>query len=811
MKKVKALLAGILTISLVVAMNTRMGTVPPVGKFLDPFNGFWQNAKTKQVDLPTTTQFPQLQGKATLLYDSLLIPHIYAESDHDLYFLQGYVTAANRLWQMEFQTHAAAGRISEIVGKDAIEFDRAQRRKGLGFGAKNFMKQLEKDPQSSLVVNAYTEGINAYIASLSDKDLPIEYKLLNYKPEPWTALKCAYMLKYMADDLSGWNADFEYSNALALFGKEYFSTLYPDMLAKQDPVVNGTTEWDFEPLKAERPDNVAPIVDIKESLAAKPNPDNGSNNWAVNGTKTQSGNPMLCNDPHLGLNLPSIWYAIHLTSPTVNTMGVSLPGTPCIIIGFNENVSWGVTNARRDVQDWYKITYKDDSKSEYLLDENWVKTDKVIEEIKVRDGSTYLDTVCYTSWGPVMYDETFGDKKERNHYALRWTAHDPSVEVTTFYKLNRAKNYDDYRKALLHYTCPAQNFVFAANDGDIAMTIQGKFPLKWEEQGKFVMDGSTSSMAWQGFIPMEHNVYTKNPERGFVSSANQHPVDASYPYYNFDASYQYYRNRRINERLGSMSDITKDDMETLLDDNFNMMASESLPFFLASLDSTALNEHEVAIADKLAKWNCFNDATLIEPVYYEAWINKLYPMIWDEMTSNEALLLKPNKTVSIELLKNNPNLSFMDIQDTEKKETAIDLINLSFKEAIKEVQTWQENKDSNQDWAEYKGTYLRHLARLAPFNVTGIRNGGNSNIVNATSKRHGPSWRMVVEMDPKGTKAWGAYPGGQSGNPGNPYYQQMVNRWEACELYPLPFFSAKAIQEAKPDGESILAVQTFGN
>lgn len=807
----KPILVSSITLGVILALNMPFGIIPPIGKFLDPFNGFWQNSESQSFILPEQISHPSIQGKGTVLFDSLLVPHIYAENDHDLYFLQGYVTASQRLWQMEFQTHAAAGRISEIIGKKALEFDRQQRRKGLKEGAEKFIKKLMTDQKMKTVVEGYTAGINAYIQTLSYKDYPFEYKLLGYSPEAWTPIKCAYLLKYMSDDLSGSDEDFEYSNALALFGEEYMDILYPYMLPIQDPVVNGTTNWDFEAKKLSIPENYKPVPTQKNFLLPKPHPDNGSNNWAVSGEKTKNGHPILCNDPHLSLSLPSIWYMVHLSSPTTNVMGVSLPGSPNVIIGFNDQISWGVTNARRDVRDWYKITFKDGNREEYLLDGKWVKSRKVIEEIKIKDKASFFDTLYYTHWGPIVYDQNFNQNANKTNYALKWVAHDESEELKAFYMLNRAKNYDDYRKALTYYSCPAQNFVFAANNGDIAITIQGKFPLKWEEQGKYIMDGSLSSMGWKGFIPMEHNVYTKNPDRGFVSSANQHPVDSTYPYYNFDPHYEYYRNRRINQRLDEMQAITKEDMQELLNDNYNLMAAENLPFLLSQLPNEKLDEKDKKNIQLLKQWDYYNHAEIKAPIIYKIWVDSLIDIMWDEMRREDLLLRRPNKTVSLQLLQTNPDLKFMDIVETSEKESAKDLIYLSFKKASKKYTNWADSHTEEQNWGAYKNTKIRHLARLKPLSKKGLRNGGYKHIVNATRENHGPSWRMVVELDPKGTKAWGVYPGGQSGNPGSHYYTQQVSNWESCQLYPLQFMKGDSILTTTVDNKTFILKQEFSN
>lgn len=769
-----------------------LSQIPPIGRFIDPFHGFWQNVESES----TTRSFNEetlngLQSNVSVLYDSIMIPHVFAQNDEDLYFMQGYLTAKHRLWQMEFQTHAAAGRITEILGlESALDFDKGQRRKGLTFAAKNFTKNIEKSEEMMTITSAYSKGVNAYIKTLDNyQKLPLEYKLLNYKPEEWSIYKCALLLKYMANNLCFGDYDLEYTNALKSYGPEMFALLYPDMLEIQDPIVNGTTEWDFEPVKVTTPVDALPKELIIKDELEDPNPDNGSNNWAVSGSKTKNGYPILSSDPHLQLNLPSIWFVMQLTSPTVNVKGATLPGSPNVIIGFNDSIAWGVTNARRDVVDWYEIEFKENDKSVYKLDGQWKETTKIVEEIKIKGKPSIFDTVYYTQWGPVMYDDSYMPEDNHRNFALRWVAHDPSEEVLAFYKLNRSNNYNDYSNALNHYSSPAQNFAFAASNGDIAMRIQGKFPNKWPQQGKFILDGTRSEMRWQGFIPPEHNVYTINPERGFISSANQHPVDSTYPYYAYAERYEYYRNRRINTLLNSMSNVTVEDLMKLQQDNYNLFASEALDTLLTIINQEELNSEEQEMYNLLEKWNRYNNPEEIAPAYFEAFADALFPLIWDEMRESKYPLVSPNKTNTLQLISKYPNLSFFDILSTPEKESANDVVLRAFKEGFKRVSDWKENHDEELNWSKYKATSAVHLARLPAFSVQNILNGGNHNIVNATSERHGPSWRMVVEITPNGPNAWGVYPGGQSGNPGSKHYDDMIEYWKDGKYFPMPLLT----------------------
>lgn len=791
MKVVKFSISLVVTVGLILFLNNgwmiKNIPIPPLGKFLDPFHGFWQNIESEDQTFAGQLEIPGLKAPVTVRFDSLMIPHIFAQNDDDLYLAQGYITAYHRLWQMEFQTHAAAGRVSEIISNDAVlNYDRSQRRLGMAYGATRALKFMESDSVISHCVNKYTEGINRYIESLDYDDLPFEYKLLDYAPEPWTPFKCALQSKNLAQTLNMGDKDIEMTNALKLFGKEVVDLLYPDDEKPGDPIVDNPGGWKFKPVNIDTVALAMPAELIRIKKLPDPDPTTGSNNWAVSGSKTATGAPMLSGDPHLTLSLPSIWYAIQLHAPDINVMGVSLPGAPGIIIGFNDSIAWSMTNAQRDLVDWYKIQFEDQRKDKYMLDGKWIPTEKVVEAFKVKGRPVYYDTVCYTYWGPVTYDETFQSENDLSGYAFRWIAHEQTEEVLALYKLNRAKNHSDYMDALNHFGSPAQNFVFASVSGDIAMRIQGKFPVRRKEEGKFVLDGSKSSNGWQAFIPNEQNVAYKNPARGFVSSANQYPVDATYPYYITATSYEAYRNRRINDVLGKASSIQPQDLMRLQLDNYNLKAAESLPYFLSQLDSIKLQGDELTTFMTLKNWDYYNNAESVGASYYEAWWDILMPMLWDEMSKEGVELQRPTTYQTIRLLKEQPALSFFDIQETSEKETAKEVLRQSFSKAVKHMAEFKADHDNKVDWATYKGSYIGHLTRNKALSVP-VTTGGNHDIVNAHSTTHGPSWRMVVSLEKSGVKTWATYPGGQSGNPGSKHCDDMIDRWTKGQYFQMLF------------------------
>ncbi|MFZ5970454.1 MAG: penicillin acylase family protein [Bacteroidota bacterium] len=791
MKTFKITLSLVITLALIYALNRNWGQVPALGKFLSPFQGFWQNAE-KGVPKAHTLELKGLQGEVTVFYDSMMIPHIYATTEEDLFRAQGYVTAAHRLWQMEFQTHAGAGRISEIIGAAALDYDRRQRRLGMVSASHKTLERMQSNPIAAKMVNAYTAGINDYIASLDNKSLPFEYKLLNYKPEPWTPLKCALLLQNMAQTLNIGDKDFEMTNALKLFGKETVDLLYPDRELVGDPIVDNAGNWKFQPIDIDTLPLAVPEELITQKPQPRPHKNVGSNNWAVSGTRTATGAPMLCNDPHLTLSLPSIWYAIHLNAPGYNAMGASLPGSPAVISGFNDSIAWGVTNAQRDLVDWYKIKMKDATNKEYLSDGKWKPVKTVVEHIKVKGGSDFYDTVRYTHHGPIVYDPQFHGEDEKSLYAFRWIAHEPAEEIVTFYKLNKAKNYDDYMEALNHFGSPAQNFAFASVQGDIAMRIQGRYPVRRQQEGRFVLDGTKTAYEWQAFIPNEQNVMYKNPARGFVSSANQYPADATYPYYVTAVNFEAYRNRRINQVLSRLDSATVRDMMNLQFDTYNLKAAESVPLFLSHLDTTALNETETKAWQLLKSWDFYYHTDSEAASYHEAWWRAINTLTWDEMRDSKMALETPTAFTTIKLIKEQPNLSFFDVQGTAEKETATDVIRRAFREGVQTVEKWKAEKGKAPRWADYKDTYIGHLLRQEPLSVH-VEHGGHGDAVNASSRTHGPSWRMVVSLEKEGVQAWGIYPGGQSGNPGSPFYNNMIAYWAKGAYFKLPFYRADRV------------------
>lgn len=791
MRVIPFIISAVVTTSLVIALNRQLGTAPPMGSFLSPQEGFWQNADAADKRFDADLKLPELHGKVDVYFDERLVPHIFAENEDDGYFIQGFLHAKFRLWQMEFQTMATAGRISEIIGDRAINYDREQRRMGLTYAAENMVTAMNQVEQTRNAVNNYTAGVNFFIDNMKESELPVEYKLLNYRPEHWSPLKTALFVKQLTKTLAGYgySNDLQYTHLRSVFSDAEVKFLFPYSPDSLSPIIPKGTIYPAPTATAIAPATSDSIyLQLKDTLKAAPadarTPGIGSNNWAVSGTKTNSSAPILCNDPHLDLTLPSTWYELQLNTPAFNAYGVSFPGIPGVVIGFNDSIAFGFTNGGIDVMDFYEIKFKDDTKKQYWFNGQWADSKIKIETIKVKGQADVLDTVAYSVFGPVMYDKSFSNiSSNEKALAIRWKAHDPSNELLMWWWLDRAKNYDDYAEAIKTFECPIQNIVFASKRGDIAIWQQGKVPLRWMRQGIYNMPGEDSSYMWQGYIPQQENPHIMNPARGFVSSANQRATDETYPYYE-PGDFSVYRGWRINHLLEIMNGITPQDMMKMQNDNHNTMAEFFRPSLERYLDQSKLNADEKRMYDEFRNWNLENTNEQKGPVIFDIWVDSLSRAVWADEFAKVSDVPFPDRATLIGYISKDSTFRYADNINTPQVETLTDVITSSFRQAAKVA--LEKEKSNTLSWGNFNSTTIFHLLRnsVMPFAYANISNGGGSEIINATRRGVGPSWRMVVQLTTQ-TEAYGVYPGGQSGNPGSHFYDNFVSTWAKGEYYRL--------------------------
>lgn len=772
----------ILVIVLIIAFSRSTGIVPPLGILFNPYIGAVQNESLNQ--RTSNLNISEARDSIEIFYDDRDVPHVFAENDFDMFLAQGYVTARDRLWQMDFISYASAGRLSEILGQDYLEYDRLQRRLGMLSSAKKALLFIEKDPETKIGLDAFTSGVNAYISTLKYKEYPFEYKLMDYKPEPWTNLKSVLVMKYISAMLTGYEEDISMAHMLLALGRTEFLKLFPESTMLDTEIIQN-----FDLKKLPYADYIDYNFLSNESRVSPSsyNPRLGSNNWAINGFKTKSGNPILCNDPHLNLSLPSIWYEIQLSSQTTNVYGVSIPGTLGVIIGYNNNIAWGVTNGSTDVKDWYKPRIKNDY-SQYEIDGKWVKMNVAIEELKVRNQSTFSDTIYSTIHGPIVMDDQFCQNPDIKNFALKWILHEPTNEFLAFIHLNKANNYKEFKEAISHYKCPIQNFVFASTSDTIAIHHQGMLYDKWPGQGRFLLDGTKQSHLYKTLLDDSKLPQLYNPACGFVYSANNYPnYDTLYSYIN--GYYSEPRAQRIKDLLSENKKFGIDDMKKMQLDNTNEIAKRVLPSLINLLQVNNVHKSD-KILKLLKAWKGDFTKTNVAAHFYCEWWKNITDLTWDELHMQDYYLRDPEPSVLMKLLMNDKNSNYFDLLNTDNIETADSIVIIAFEKTLLnfDYQTWGESNKIN----------ITHLSNIEALGFNKLTSSGNPDALNAISENWGPSWRMIVDMKKK-PKGYGIYVGGQSGNPSSENYDNFIEDWKEGIYYELQFYSDKkeALQKTK--------------
>ncbi|HEX8197055.1 MAG TPA: penicillin acylase family protein [Pyrinomonadaceae bacterium] len=541
----------------------------------------------QEPNVPTTElKISGLKDKVTVRRDERGIPYIEARNEADLYFAQGYVTAQDRLWQMDLYNRVGRGESAEIFGNSVLEEDKRWRKFGIARVAEETVKTLPQETRS--VLENYARGVNAFIAALDDKTLPIEFRILQYRPREWRPENSIVIGKILSDALSTtWQLDLQRAALQSLPAEKRDWLLNPitkdDVLLIGKDIVAAATSSKFKVQSSKlelsdstfaalereakiRENSLARIGFHAEELAA-------SNNWVVSGKRTADGKPLLANDPHLRAAQPPIWYLVNLSAPDLRVAGVALPGSPGVILGHNDRIAWGATNVGPDVQDLYLETF--DAAGKYKTPNGWETPIVRREEIKVRKNplspeteSTFLD-VTTTRNGVVFFEET------GKRYALRWTAFDPkNDELSAFNALNRAKNWNDFKNALKLYGGPMQNFVFADTAGNIGWYAAGRVPKRKTGDGSLPYDGATDNGAWTGTIPFEELPQLYNPPDGIIVTANQRIVGKSYPHQEIVRAYDSpYRARRIYELLAANPKLTPDNFRDIQYDTLSIPLS----------------------------------------------------------------------------------------------------------------------------------------------------------------------------------------------------------------------------------------------
>ncbi|MFX0197468.1 MAG: penicillin acylase family protein [Candidatus Hodarchaeota archaeon] len=795
---------GVLTISL--------GPMPPLGNLINPNGGLW--AVSQNADLPEnqTVQLSGLHDTVTIYRDRYGVPHIYAKTEEDLYYATGYVHAQDRLWQLDITRRQFNGRVSEILGDVALETDIFYRTIGLERAAnQSYQMLLAQDPDAPgmRAIHAYTDGINAYIEKMQPEDLPLEFRLINYKPTPWRPHDTLGFANMMEWSLAG-DIDLELIMALLVyrFGKETAEELFPiENTIGQIPVIPDYGSYPSPPstpaiyysqVEASTQEkihvgvinSINQILDRLErirSLEVNNIPSNefgasflGSNNWVIDGTISATGWPILANDMHLSHSLPPIWYEIHQVSSDsgLNVYGFSFIGAPFVIAGHNEYCAWGYTNVGADVTDFYYYKLNPNNPDQYWSASkgDWEFFTIVEEKIPVKDAEDYTLNIRYTEHGPIISEDVHRENQyatllpEYTLVAMRWTGHDtPDPLMRAVYNFNHMHNLTEFVQAGIDWWVPAQNTVFADIYGNIAIRPVGRYPIRppgyW---GRVPHNGSAGENEWLGFIPYDEIPVSANPPQHYLASANQKTAGPEYAYFFGSFFANGYRARRINELLqtggtGPNDKITFQDMQRFQTDNIDTAALAFKPHILSITPTT--DPQVQAALEYIAPWNGSMLKDLVAPTIWREWLDHfMYNTFDDEYMAANAIGLPPPQWTVLEnfTLYNQSVAWFDDISTSNRVEIIKDIILKSMKDTIKQLTEEFGSDMKKWLWGDYHKLHVDHLAGrdlFGPLSALPFRYDGDANTLNAAggSKKtfanvtyrevhSGPSERFVVDL-----------------------------------------------------------------
>ncbi|MGX4668664.1 penicillin acylase family protein [Cerasibacillus sp. JNUCC 74] len=719
-----------------------------------------------------TIELPMLKKEVEIITDGQGVPQINAKNDHDLYMAQGYVQAQYRLFQMEMSRRQASGTLSEVVGEAAVDQDKYFRTVGLRRAAAQSYDVYSEEAKE--ILHAFAEGINAYInQAKEDSSLPIEFTIMGFEPKEWTALDSLTIGKYMAFDLGGhWERQAFHYFLLQNYNEKKAYDLFPSYPSHK-PVI---MEEEF--------------VSVHDRLkkAIIPHELNGSNNWVISGEKTQTGLPLLANDPHLGLATPSIWIQMKLKTNQQQVSGVIFAGVPGIILGHNDKIAWGVTNTGPDVQQLYLEKRNPDQPTEYLYEEKWEQAKVIKEPIAVKDGKTIDYQVVETRHGPVI-SEFAEDSGKDNVLSLRWTALEPTTELEAILQMNKAENWQEFEKGLEKFLVPAQNFVFASVDGTIAFKANGNIPIYRDgKEALLPLPGWDKDFEWKGYIPFDKLPTIVNPEKDYIATANNKVTMDDYPYHISNVWAQPYRYERIVEVLEANERLTIQDMKKLQMDSFNRQAKEFVPLFITELEGIDLSGQAKQAIELLRKWDYKDLSTAAQPLIFHHWYETLENIIYQDIPDSMMNLFTSKGQTTDELLRT--AIKEETSQWINDQGGLQNILSESLNQALSNLEKEYGKNSEKWQWGDYHQVEFKHpLSSIHPvlaflFNRKGpIPSNGSSVTPMAADYdsetgiiNHGAPWRFVIDMS-QADQGYHLVAPGQSGHIKSKWYDDQLEDW----------------------------------
>ncbi len=776
-----------------------------------------------------TLRLPGLQNEVEVLRDRWGVPHIYASNLHDLLFAQGFVHAQDRLWQMDFHRRLVAGRLSEILGQTTLSVDHWLRILGM-----RRVAELDVDllgPRTRLNLEAYAAGVNARIAQ---GRLPVEFSLLRYRPEPWTVADTLSWGKMMSWYLSvNWESELLRAQLITHLGPDRAAELEPSPPTEHPYIVPPGAELatlDTSPL--ERAKEARPFVGptARDGL--------GSNSWVLSGSRTATGAPLLANDMHLFMTLPSVWYENHLVADDLNVTGITFPGIPGVVAGHNGHVAWGFTNGYADVQDLYverlRRTDVGEGKSrvQYEYQGRWLDAELIHEEIVVKGGETVVKEVIVTHHGPVInalapdlagepWPEAFesGPSEVVEGLALRWTTLEPDGMIEAVSAMSRAQDCLEFREALRHWTAPVQNVVYADTKGNIAYSYPGKVPIRARGDGRVPVPGWTGEYEWLGYIPFEELPHLYNPPQGYVVTANNRIVDDGYPYHLGSEFALGDRAQRIVELIEARKEIDVAYAKGMQFDQISPTA-RTIGRYLGQL---SVEDPELAtVVERMRDWDGSLGAGSVPSSIHQVFVRRMIQLLLQDklgdltiryagkgptpMLAESSIFGSTSWVWLLKVLAQAPSPWF----NLGHGETRDDVMRLALRQSIDFLKTELGPEIKDWTWGKlHTLTYAHTLGRVKPldklFNRGPYPIGGDATTVWATgASRHdlssqgivGPPFRFVADLGDL-SRCWGLLVPGQSGQPGNKHYDDQIQAWFTGEYHPMLYNREDVKREAR--------------
>lgn len=736
-----------------------------------------------------------LGSDVTVYRDERGMPHIYADNEHDLYFSVGYISAQERLWLMDFIRRITTGRLSEVLGEKLVPADKFLR--CLEMTTKSKFLLSKEDPVILSYMQDYADGVNAYIAS-AGKNLPPEFRILGYKPDPWELEDIANIIGYMGWDLAKDNlsCDLFYYQVAQKLGAEKAAQLIPDWNAV-DAVVFPGFKLDETLLK-----NAMSFISSLDTLEAMGiSSFSGSNNWAVTGMRSETGKPILSNDMHLSFLSPGIWMQMHQVIPgKLNVTGVVIPGEPFIVAGHNERITWGETNLMVDDIDLFAEKMNPQNENQYFFNGQWRDMSVKKEIINIKGGKKDSIIIKYTHRGPII--SGYRNVKDLS-LSMKWSGYDYSDELRSVCLLNRAEGWDDFRVAINTFISASQNFVYADVDGNIGLNTGGGIPIR-KGNGTMIRNGETDEYDWKEYVPFEQLPYIFNPEKGYVSSANNKTVIDGYPYYISSEFALPYRINRIRQMLDEKEVFGIEDFKRMILDQHSDYAALLTPIILKLNErKNELTPAERAALAYFSDWDYDMNANLIAPSVFEFFrISFLKDLLGDELGDLFDDMISKTGEFTIQMgdyyiykiLKTGPD-EWVDNINTPEKETIDDIVFQSFKDCISSLSQQYGDDQAKWRWGDIHKITIEHplgsvklLDRIFSLNSGTYPVGGSNHTVSPYSYKEGfKSYKGASQRHIFNTADWDesltVIPTGASGVPASEFYLSQTSTYIEGKFY----------------------------